>query len=180
MHSQIRNKPDRNGVARIYTELRRVACGYLAQERVGHTLNPTALVHEAFLRTCGSAAEVKMDRPQLMAQAARAMRLTLVDYARQRTAQKRQAEGERLPLDEALRVYTKRAIDLPDLDEALERLGDLDAQLSNIVELRFFGGMTTEETAMCLGVSKSTVVRGWRFARLWLFKELADKPDDDT
>lgn len=170
--------PDRElpRLASVYTELRRVARDYLSQERAGHTLQPTALVHEAFLRLAKNETDSGPgpDRRTLVAQAARAMRLTLVDYARRRNARKRCVGGKRLALDQALECYERRSIDLVALDSALERLAGVDTQLARIVELRFFGGMTTDETAATLNTSPSTVVRGWRFARMWLFNELQE------
>ena len=159
----------------VYTDLRRLAAGYLAHERAGHTLQPTALVHEAYVRLQG-ADSAPVDRPTLLAAAARAMRRALVDHARRRNAGKRQQEGARLPLDEAVARYETCATDLVALDDALTRLAELDARLVRLVELRFFGRMSIEETAEALGVSRPTVVRDWRVARRWLYEELTSEP----
>ena len=156
----------------VYTELRRLAGRYLAGERYGHTLQPTALVHEAYLRLRSDRLFPGPDRQTLVAVAARAMRLTLVDYARRHKARKRSCGGSRLPLEKTVTAYQQRSRDLVELDEALARLAKLDPQLAQIVELRFFGRMTTEEIAETLRVSRSTVVRGWRFSRMWLYTEL--------
>ncbi len=164
----------------VYADLRVMARRFLSRERVDHTLQPTALVHETFLRIQQSSAEAPQDSRDYMIRAARTMRLILVDHARRRNAQKRSGNGRRLQLEEALAEYEQRSADLIALDEALKRLADLDAQLAKIVELRFFGRMTAEETAAILDVSVSTVVRGWRFAKMWLYRQLAADQQDDA
>ena len=159
----------------VYTDLRHLARGYLAHERAGHTLQPTALVHEAYVRLQG-AGPAPVDRATLLAAAARAMRRALVDHARRRKARKRQQEGERLPLEEAVARYEASGTDLVALDDALTHLAELDARLVRLVELRFFGRLSIEETAEALGVSRPTVVRDWRVARRWLYEELTSEP----
>lgn len=155
-----------------YDELRDVAYRYLSRERAGHTLQPTALVHEAYLRLMKQANFAELDGPRFVYAAARSMRLILVDHTRRRTALKRGGRGNRIALDELVDLYQERAFDLLALDEALDRLNEHDAQLGRIVELRFFGGLSLAETASALEVSTRTVERGWRFARMWLAREL--------
>ncbi len=156
---------DPAGMPDVYTELREVACRYLSRERKGHTLQPTALVHEAFLRLRQHKAAQGMDRGELMRLAARTMRHVLVDHARRRNAQKRGGASQRVALDDAVAVYHERAIDLIALHEVLERLESVDPRMTRIVEFRFFAGLTEEETAETLSVSTSTVRREWRLAR---------------
>jgi RNA polymerase sigma-70 factor, ECF subfamily len=167
-----------NGTPEAYDELRRLATGYLSRERRAHTLQPTALVHEALARLMagrGAGALAGMDRGEYVAAVARAMRLVLVDHARRRGAQKRGGARHRVPLDDSLALYEESASDLLALDEALERLAALDPELARMVELRFFGGLTEEETAREMGVSSRTVTRAWRFARVWLARELGEE-----
>ncbi len=155
-----------------YDRLRRIASHLLTRERRGHTLGPTALVHEAYLRLPplgpdeGGAA--------LSRAAAAAMRLVLVDHARARRAAKRGAARKPRPLDEAVRLYEANSLDLVAVDEALRRLERFDPELAAIVDLRFFGGLGEEEIAAVLSVSARTVRRGWRAARLFLARELSD------
>ena len=157
-------------VPALYHELRRIAKEYLARERPDHTLQPTALVHEAYLRLTR---QQKIDwscRAQVLGIAARMMRRILVNYAVARSAQKRSA---------ALRVVTEEpdfadmhTLELEDLDLALNRLEEIDTRQAQIVELRFFSGLTIEETASVMDVSSDTVKREWKTARLWLAREL--------
>lgn len=155
-----------------YAELRRIAARYLATERPDHTLQPTALVNEAFVRLDASSAARFADRRHFVAAAARAMRNILVDHARARGAQKRGA-GKRVALDvEAAGVDDGRGADVVALDEALERLEALHPRQARIVELRFFAGLTGAETAALLDVSERTVERDWVVARAWLRREL--------
>ncbi|MCZ6836109.1 MAG: ECF-type sigma factor [Planctomycetota bacterium] len=158
----------------VYSELRQIARRYLAHERNDHTLQPTALVHEAFLRMQKSRKEQPRDPQIIKIRAAHTMRLILVDHARRRNAQKRNGGGRRLQLEQALNEYETRGTDLVELNEALEKLNAMDEQLARIVELRFFGRMTAEETAEVMEVSVSTIVRGWRFAKLWLYRQLTE------
>jgi RNA polymerase sigma factor (TIGR02999 family) len=158
----------------VYAELRRVAGHYLRNERIGHTLQPTALVHEAFLRLAGQRAEWQ-HRGQFIGVAAQLMRRILVDYARQRSAAKR--AGAAVTLDEerlSPAAGTDRTEEILAVDEVLGRLTELDPQQARIVELRYFGGLSVEETAEALAISARTVKRDWAMARAWLRTELAD------
>ena len=161
----------------VYAELRRIAHRQLAAEAVGHTLNTTALVHEAYLKLKDQTHAEWVNREQFFAIAARVMRRILVDYARKHWAQRRGGPGRRaLALDDAEQVgllaVADRATELLALDEALERLTAMDPRLGRVVECRFFGGMSEEETARALGVSQRTVSRDWSLARGWLHGEL--------
>jgi len=163
----------------VYAELRRIAAAKLRGERGGHTLQPTALVHEAWLRLMNQHDSGWQNRGQFFAIAAQAMRRILVDHARKRHAAKR-GEGEApVDMDEVARVLT---VALPDerliaLDEALEGLAALDARQARIVELKFFGGLSVEETAGVLGISPTTVKREWATGRAWLFRAMnGDRP----
>jgi RNA polymerase sigma factor (TIGR02999 family) len=157
----------------VYEELRRLADRFLSAEQPGQTLQPTALVHEAYLRLVGPASATWENRAHFFGAAARAIRRILIERARARRSLRR-GEGQRpLALDEVGDpAALESRLDLLELDEALERLAGLDAQKARIIELRFFGGLSTEETAEALGLSPSTVTRGWRFARIWLHREL--------
>ncbi len=157
----------------VYEELRRAAHGVLGGgDR--QTLQPTALVHEAYLRLVDHDAVGFEGRDHFVRTAVRAMRHVLIDHARARGATKRGGGKARLPLDAVIDSIEANAIDLLALDEALQKLATLDDQLVRIVELRFFGGLTIEETARLLGVSTPTVERGWRFARTWLHDKLQE------
>ena len=156
----------------VYQELRRLAQHYLRQERPDHTLQATALVHEAYLKLIGAQSVEWQNRAHFFAVAAQVMRRVLVDMARQRRAQKR-GGGLKVPLDEALGLPGEEGgVDLVGLDEALDRLAEVDPQQSRIIELRYFGGLSVEETAEALGVSPRTVKREWRVARAWLKREV--------
>ena len=156
----------------VYAELRRLAAGYLRRERPGHTLQPTALVNEAYLRLVDQSHVHWQNRAHFLGVAAQMMRRILVDHARGQRAEKRGGEIQKLSLDENIDVSGERAADLVALDEALERLAELDPQKSRIVELRFFGGLSVEETAEVLGVSAPTVKRQWRMAKAWLYGQV--------
>ena len=157
----------------LYRELRKIAVALMRKEKQGHTLQPTALVHEAYLRLLGETGLVScQDRGHFLALAARAMRQILVDSARYRQALKRGGDPVRVELDNTLRVTTEPADYLLDVNEALERLQALDARQAQLVEFRFFAGMTEEEIAAALGVSVRTVRREWQVARAWLHAEL--------
>jgi RNA polymerase sigma-70 factor, ECF subfamily len=161
-------------VSRLYSELRQVAARQLRRERPGHTLYPTALVHEAYLKLSDSAGVQAVDRAHFVAIAARAMRQILVDYARQRGADKRGGDLVRTTLDgKELGDAPGINADLIALDAALDRLGALDNRARTIVEYRFYVGLTEEETADLLNVSVRTVQREWAKARAWLHAELA-------
>jgi RNA polymerase sigma-70 factor (ECF subfamily) len=157
---------------RVYGELRRVAGRYLRRERRDHTLQATALVHEAWIRLSGAPSGAWEDRAQFLSAAATAMRRILVNHALRRQALKRGGGLARAALLDPIGVFEERAEDLVALDEALDRLARLDARKARIVELRFFGGLSEEETAHLLEVSSRTIEREWRLARAWLRKEL--------
>lgn len=156
----------------VYAELRRLAGRYLGSERRGHTLQPTALVHEAYLRLIDQHSVDWRNRAQFVGVAASLMRRILVNHARDRSASKRGGGRERVPLN-VLEAATESAdVDVMALEEALERLGARDARKARVVELRFYGGLTMAEIAAVLGISKATVEREWAFARAWLFDAL--------
>lgn len=155
----------------VYAELRRLAQHYLLRERVGHTLQPTALVNEAYLRLAGQGRGDFADRTHFIGVAAHLMRQILVDHARARNAAKRDG-GSRVELQEAEHPLQQSDIDVTALDDALNRLAEFDANLCQLVELRFFGGLSIEDTAAVMSVSTSTVKREWAAARAWLNREL--------
>jgi RNA polymerase sigma factor (TIGR02999 family) len=156
----------------IYAELRRLASSYLRRERPDHTLQATALVHEAFIRLIDQRAVRWQNRAHFFGIAAQAMRRILVDHARAHSAEKR-GSGERpVSLDEVVALVGAPSVDLLALDEALTRLTAIDPQQSRVVELRFFGGLTIEETAEVMDVSPATVGREWTLAKAWLYAEL--------
>ena len=158
---------------KIYAELRTLASSYLRRERHDHTLQATALVHEAFLRLVDQRAVRWQNRAHFFGIAAQAMRRILVDHARAHSARKR-GDGERpLSLDEALAVDSNVDVNLLALDEALIRLATIDPRQSRVVELRFFGGLTMDEAAEVLHISPATVGREWTLAKAWLYAELA-------
>jgi len=152
----------------IYRELRQIASRQLAGERADHTLQPTALVHEAYMRLINQHSVDWQNRAHFFSIAAETMRRILVNHAVQRNAQKRGAGATRIELDEAVSYYDQRELDLVALDDALKSLAEFDPKQAKIVELRFFGGLTVEETASVLDVSESTVKREWRMAKSWL------------
>ena len=159
----------------IYDELRRLASSYLRRERQDHTLQTTALVHEAFLKLVDQHAVRWQNRAHFFGIAAQAMRRILVDHARAHRAGKR-GDGQRaVPLDDAILGEVPN-IDVLALDEALTRLAALDPQQSRVVELRFFGGLTMEETAEVMRISPATVGREWALAKAWLYAELQQLP----
>jgi len=157
----------------VYDELRRLARHYLRSERTGHTLQSTALVHEAYLRLVGQDSLRVESRAHFFGIAARLMRQILVDHARERGAAKRGANCLTLALDEAVALPQKREVDLIALDDALNGLAALDPRQSQIVDLRFFGGLSIEDTSCVLGISPATVKREWATARLWLQREIS-------
>jgi len=159
----------------VYEELRRLADRLLAAEGPRQTLQATALVHEAYLRLTGAADVGWENRAHFFGAAARAIRRILIDRARARGTERRGGGRRPLGLEAAAGVMVgEPQVDVLALDEALERLASLDAQKARVIELRFFGGLTAEEAAETLGISPSTVVREWRFARAWLHRELDD------
>jgi RNA polymerase sigma-70 factor, ECF subfamily len=158
----------------LYEELRRLAAGYLRNERANHTLQPTALVHEAYLRLADQPEVHWQNRAHLLGIAARMMRRVLINYAAARTAEKRGGkEPIRLTLDAAMELYQHNDITLASIDEAIKELEVLDSRQAQIVELRFFGGLTTEEIAKALQVSPATIKREWATAKLWLQHQLS-------
>lgn len=159
----------------VYDQLRQLADGYLRRERSDHTLQPTALVHEAYLRLVDQKNVDWRNRAQFFGLAAQMMRRILVNYAHDRHAAKRGGHAPRLSLDEAVSFFEECDVDLVALDDALRGLEALDPAQNRIVELRFFGGLTIDETAEVLGVSASTVKREWSMAKAWLHRELSEK-----
>ena len=163
-------------VPTLYDELRRIAVRSMRQERTGHALEPAGLVSEAYLRLAEQSRVEWRSREHVLAAAAQVMRRILVDHARSRTAIKRGGDTEPLPLDESLAGSLPAAaeeVDLEVLDDALARLAQVDPQAVRVVELRYFAGLTLEETAAVLGISTATVKRDWALARAWLYRELA-------
>ena len=156
----------------IYEELRRIAHSYIRGERKGNTLQTTALVNEAYLRLIDCSRVNWQNRAHFLAVSAQLMRRILIDYARSRGYQKHGGAMERISLKESQIVSAGSDPDLVELDEALQALAAVDARKSQVVELRFFGGMTAEETAEVLGVSPDTVLRDWKLARTWLAREM--------
>ncbi|NOT47559.1 MAG: sigma-70 family RNA polymerase sigma factor [Acidobacteria bacterium] len=153
----------------VYNDLRRRAFAYLKHERPDHTLQPTGLVHEAFIKLVDKREIEWEDRNHFFAVAAQAMRRILVDHARTRKRDKRGGKNENLPLDDALKVAASQtSVDLVALDEALNALAAFDERQARIVELKYFAGMTLDETADVLGVSRVTITREWQMARAWL------------
>lgn len=157
----------------MYAELRRVAHHYMRAERAGHTLQTTALVHEAYLRLAGLERMQFRDRAHFVAMAATMMRRVLVDYARAHARDKR-GGGVAITSEDASGEAPQPEIDLLALDDALDRLARLNVQQARIVELRFFGGLTIDETARALEISPKTVTRDWAVAKAWLYHELTE------
>jgi RNA polymerase sigma factor (TIGR02999 family) len=156
----------------VYHELHKIAQSYLRRERAGHTLQPTALVNEAYLKLVNQQGVDWQSRTHFFGIAAQAMRRILVDYARGHLREKRGGGVQAIPLDDAIDVTGGRAAELVALDDALDALARLDPQQGRVVELRFFAGLSIEETAAVLGVSRATVDRAWAVARAWLAREL--------
>jgi RNA polymerase sigma-70 factor (ECF subfamily) len=146
----------------------------MTRERVDHTLQPTALVHEAYLKLIDQSCAHWQDRAHFFAVAAQALRRILVDHARRHVAAKRGGPHTKLQLNEGLIAAYEQTVDLLALDDALSRLAEQDGQRARVVELRFFGGLTVDEAATVLDVSARTVERQWRYARAWLYRELSD------
>jgi len=159
----------------VYEELRRLAASYLRRERPGHTLQPTALVHEAYMRLIEQRRVDWSNRGHFMALAAVMMRRILVNHARDRAAGKRGASAEHVPLTLAGEAIGAAEVNLVDLHEALDRLSEMDPRKGQIVELKFFGGLTTDEIAETLGISPATVERDWKFARAWLYAAISGR-----
>lgn len=158
----------------VHSELRRLARRYMARERPGHTLQTTALINEAYLRLVDQQGVEWQDRAHFFAVAAQVMRHILVDHARKYQSDKRGAGAQRVPLDEVVVANQQRAAELVTLDEALNHLAAMDPRQSQIVELRFFGGLTVEETAEVMKIAPITVMREWRTAKAWLRDKCSD------
>lgn len=152
----------------VYSELRRLAHHYLRRERPGHTLQTSGLVNEAFLRLVDQSHIQWQNRTHFFGISARLMRQILVDHARKQHYAKRGGDAQHIALDEAIIISNERAKEVLDLDDALKKLAEIDPRQSQIVELRFFGGLSTEETAEVLSISVSTVMRDWMVAKSWL------------
>jgi RNA polymerase sigma factor (TIGR02999 family) len=161
----------------VYAELRRLARRQMARERPDHTLQVTALVHEAYLRLLDVRQVDWQDRAHFLALSAQMMRRILVDAARARHYQKREGEAWKVPLQEELLIPSEPRADLVALDDALKGLAGVDPRKSQVVELRFFGGLTVEETAEALQLSPRTVMREWSLAQAWLYRELSKNSD---
>lgn len=159
--------------ALVYRELRRIAAGYVRGQRPGHTLTPTALVHEAYVRLVAGSTPRWADRVHFLAAVARTMRSALIDHERARHASKRGGRMTRVTLDEEMAPRpSDAAIDLIEFDQLLGKLTELDPRLGRLVELRAFGGLSVEETGQALGLSPTTVKREWRTAKAWLHRHL--------
>jgi len=156
----------------VEAELRRLARGYMRRERQGHTLQATALVNEVFLRLTDAGGIRWQDRAHFLGIASRLMRRVLVDYARSRGYRKRGGEAQRVTLDDTLLVTPEPAVDVMALDRALDVFARIDARKSRVVELKFFGGLSLDDTAQALGLSRATVERDWQVARNWLYRRL--------
>jgi RNA polymerase sigma factor (TIGR02999 family) len=164
----------------VYSELRHLAERYLRRERPGHTLQSTALVHEAWLKLIDQRNVQWQNRAHFFGVAAQLIRRILVDYARNRHAEKRGGHACKLSLDEAIGVPKQRDLDLVVLDDALDGLARIDPQQSRIVELRFFAGLSIEETAEVLRISPATVKRDWVSAKAWLYRAMSGRAESDA
>jgi RNA polymerase sigma-70 factor, ECF subfamily len=164
----------------VYEELRRLAHHYMSREHVGHTLQTTALVNEAYLRLVDQNRVRWQNRAHFFAIAAQMMRRILVDYARKRRYAKRGGELLKVSLAEAGGLSDERAAEVAALDEALKSLAEIDPQQTRVVELRFFGGLTIEETAEVMGLSRDMVNREWATAKAWLYQEMTRVSGDDV
>lgn len=162
-------------IPQVYDELRRIAASYMRRERSDHTLQATALVHEAYAQMIDVPHQHWQNRAHFLATAAQVMRHILVDHARAKRANKRGGIQHQVTLDEALLISNDRTIDILSIHEALERLTVFDPRQGRVVELHFFGGLTFEEIALVLGVSERTVKREWSMARAWLRTALAER-----
>jgi RNA polymerase sigma factor (TIGR02999 family) len=157
----------------VYDELRRLAHYYMSGERGGHLLQTTALVNEAYLRLIDASRVQWQNRAHFLAVSAQMMRRILVDFARSKNFQKRGGGAQQVSLAEAMNVLLEKDADLIALDEALKELAAVDERKASVVEMRFFGGLSVEETAEVLKVSADTVMRDWKFAKVWLLRELS-------
>jgi RNA polymerase sigma-70 factor, ECF subfamily len=158
----------------IYSELRKLASSYLRRERSNHTLQPTALVNEAYIKLIDQKKVKWQNRAHFFGIAAQVMRRILLDHARKHTAEKRGGDAEVLPIEEEILVVShEKSAELIALDEALDNLAKIDEQKAKIVELRYFGGLSIEETAEVIGVSVPTINRQWKMAKAWLYGQVA-------
>lgn len=164
----------------LYEELRRIARRHLRGEAPGHTINTTGLVHEAYVGLMRADAVSAQDRAHFLATASRVMRHVLIDHARARASAKRGGGRLRVPLSEDVAEAQATDTDVLDLDRALDRLADQDGRMARIVECRFYGGMTIEETSVAVGAAPRTVRREWTRARAWLFRELRGGPPSEA
>lgn len=158
----------------VYDELKRQARRYLFRERVNHTLQPTALVHEAYIKMIDQSSLSLQNRAHFFGIASRIMRQILVDHARAYNAEKRGGAAERFSIEDLDILPEQSAADLIELDDALKRLEAIDERKAKVVDMRFFGGLKDAEIAEVLGVTEKTVRRDWQFAKLWLFRELSE------
>lgn len=158
----------------VYDELRRIAANYLARENSGHTLQPTALVHEAYMRLISQRSANWRNRAQFYGLAANMMRRILVNHAVAKRAEKRGGAGEKVSIDEVVLFFEERDLDIIALDEAMSRLAEIDDDKCSVVELKFFGGLTMDEIAEVTGRSTRSIERDWLFARSWLYTELVN------
>jgi len=163
----------------VYTELHRLALQYMGRERRTHTLQPTALVHEAYERLIGLKHVSWQNRAHFFGVSAQLMRRILVDYARSRRYSKRGGEWRQVPLNEAVALFRARQTDIIALDDSLRALAEIDPRKSRVVEMRFFGGLSIKEVAEVLNVSQETVLRDWRLAKVWLLRELNQGSADE-
>jgi RNA polymerase sigma factor (TIGR02999 family) len=159
----------------VYDELRRMAAKFLRSEHLNHPLEPTALVHEAYIRLTNLSDLQWSDREHFLSIAANIMRRVLIDHARSRLANKRGGEMQRLSLEDAIHLSDGPNVDLLELDDALKKLAQIDRQQCEIVEMRFFGGLTIDETASVVGISPATVKREWLTAKNWLYRAMKFK-----
>ena len=164
----------------VYAELRRLAGSYMRRERVDHTLQATALVHEAYLKLIEQRSANWQSRAHFFGVAAQLMRRILIDHARGHTRQKRGGEQKKVSLDEAFVFSEKQADELLAVDDSLNRLAEIDPRQARVVELRFFGGLSVEEAAEVLGVSPKTIKRDWSVAKAWLYADLKERHGIDA
>jgi RNA polymerase sigma-70 factor (ECF subfamily) len=164
----------------VYDELRRIAGGYFRRERTDHTLQPTALVHEAYMKLVDQRSVQWENRGHFLGVAATLMRRILLDYARTHRAEKRGGGVQKVELDEGMAVTELRAVEMIDLDRALTELASMDPDQGRIVELRFFGGLSVEETAEVMKISPATVKRYWASAKAWLYREIEKGNPSDS
>lgn len=168
----VADRTDEELLAQVYDDLRRMATRLMRSERPDHTLSPTAVVHEAVIRLLRDANFAASDRGYLLASASRAMREVLIDHARRRAADRHGAGWQRVPLDSVVDYFNAQDLDIVAVHEALDRLAGMNDRQSQVMTLRYFGGMTVPEVAEALGVSVVTVERDWRLARAWLVGRL--------